>query len=212
MAIWGRKVSTPPTPAITPSTSRASTHGAVPAAARRERTPPANQPPIRASTPSASICPGPKVRANIHSIISRNTGMARTLWVTMASMRSDRVGAPQRAARPDALGHHGLDELVAGVGDQGLPVAQIIGPLILPADGLQLVPLPLRQAQGFLHQGVPLDELDRRPVGGDMGGVGLVVDQLAHLVMDLVGKAVVQITGSMVTPTCICRWAASSRV
>ena len=44
------------------------------------------------------------------------------------------------------------DELVAGVGDQGLPVAQIIGPLILPADGLQLVPLPLRQAQGFLHQ------------------------------------------------------------
>ena len=99
MAIWGRKVSTPPTPAITPSTSRASTHGAVPAAARRERTPPANQPPIRASTPSASICPGPKVRANIHSIISRNTGMARTLWVTMASMRSDRVGAPRGRPR-----------------------------------------------------------------------------------------------------------------
>ena len=102
-------------------------------------------------------------------------------------------GRPQRAAPPDALGHHGLDELVAGVGDQGLPVAQIIGPLILPADGLQLVPLPLRQAQGFLHQGVPLDELDRRPVGRDMGGVGLVVDQLVHLVVDLVGKAVVQI-------------------
>ena len=97
------------------------------------------------------------------------------------------------ALAPDGSLHHRFDEAVAAVGDEGLPVAQGVSPLILPADGLQLVPLPLRQAQGFLHQGVPLDELDRRPVGGDMGGVGLVVDQLAHLVMDLVGKAVVQI-------------------
>ena len=33
------------------------------------------------------------------SIISRNTGMARNLWVTTASIRSDRVGAPRGRPR-----------------------------------------------------------------------------------------------------------------
>ena len=37
------------------------------------------------------------------------------------------------------------------------------------------------------------EKLDKDRFRRDMGGVGLVVDQLAHLVMDLVGKAVVQI-------------------
>ena len=104
-------------------------------------------------------------------------------------------GRAQGAAPAHALGHHLLDELVPGVGDQGLPVAQVVGPLVLPADGLQPVLLVFGQAQGLFHQGIPLDELDGGPVGGDAGGVGLVVDQLAHLVVDLVGEVVVQIVG-----------------
>ena len=83
-----------------------------------------------------------------------------------ASMGSDWVKGFEGAAPPDT--GHGLDELVAGV---AIKVSRpwIIGPLILPADGLQLVPLPLRQAQGFLHQGVPLDELDGAPGGQGYG-------------------------------------------
>ena len=94
MAIWGRKVSTPPTPAITPSTSRASTHGATPEAASTERTKSAKYPPISVSTPSARSWPGPKVRANMVSIIRKKTGTARNRWVTMESIRSDRVRDP----------------------------------------------------------------------------------------------------------------------
>ena len=36
---------------------------------------------------------GPKVMANMASIMRRNTGMARYLWVTMASILSERVSA-----------------------------------------------------------------------------------------------------------------------
>ena len=90
---------------------------------------------------------------------------------------------------------HILEEAVAAVGHQGLPVAQGIGPLVLPADGLQLLPLRVCQVQGLLHQGVPLQQLDRRPVGGQAGGVGPVVDQLPHPVVDGMGVIVVEVVG-----------------
>ena len=101
-------------------------------------------------------------------------------------------GRPQRAAPPDALGHHGLDELVAAsaIKSPGRPDHR---PPHTPGRRPPARPAPSETGPGLSPPGVPLDELDRRPVGRDMGGVGLVVDQLAHLVMDLVGKAVVQI-------------------
>ena len=101
----------------------------------------------------------------------------------------------QGPAPLDAALHHLLDKLIPGIGDQGLPVAQVVSPLILPAHRLQLRLSTAVQAESLLHQGVPLNELDGGPVCGDMGGVGLVVDQLAHLVVDLVGEAVVQVVG-----------------
>ena len=86
-AIWGKKVSTPPTPAITPSTNRELTQGATPAAVRAPSTHPANQSPTSVSTPSERREPkGPKVSANIASIIRRKTGMAKYLLVTMESI------------------------------------------------------------------------------------------------------------------------------
>lgn len=49
--------------------------------------------------------------------------------------------------------------------------------------------------QGLLHQLVPLQQLDGRPVGGEVGGIGVVVEQLAHAVVNVVGEAVVQVVG-----------------
>ena len=91
--------------------------------------------------------------------------------------------------------HHLLDELIPAVGDEGLPVAQDIGALIVPADGLQLFLGPAVQAQGLLHQGISLDELDGGPVSGQAHLVGLVVDELTNLVVDAVGVVVVEGVG-----------------
>ena len=79
---------------MTPSTSRDSTQGATWAAVRAAATQPAKTSPTRNSTPSERKEPmGPKVMANMASIMRRNTGMARYLWVTMASILSERVRA-----------------------------------------------------------------------------------------------------------------------
>ncbi len=50
-------------------------------------------------TPSDSQEPkGPKVTANITSMVSRNKGIASTRWVTTASIFSVRVRSPLRSA------------------------------------------------------------------------------------------------------------------
>ena len=90
---------------------------------------------------------------------------------------------------------HSLDVLIAAVGDEGLPIAQVAGGLILGDDAPQLLLHCPGQVQGLLHQLVPLQQLDGRPVGGEVGGIGVVVEQLAHAVVNVVGEAVVQVVG-----------------
>ena len=58
----------------------------------------------KAAMPSDIQAPGPlKVMRNTTSIMARNTGRARYLWVATASMRSVRVGLPSRLLLRTAL-------------------------------------------------------------------------------------------------------------
>ena len=110
----------------------------------------------------------------------------------------DPVGQGRCAQRPspfDAGLYHFLNELIPGVGDEGLTITQIIGAFVFLAGPLQGGLLQAAESQSLLHQLVSLNKLDGGPVGGDVGGIGLVVDQLAHLVVDLVGEVVVQVVG-----------------
>ena len=90
---------------------------------------------------------------------------------------------------------HPLNIAVAAVGHQGLPVPQGAGGLVLGDDGVQLVLHVGGEVQGLGHNAVPLQQLDGGPVGGQVGGVGVVVDELAHAVVDVVGEVVVQVVG-----------------
>ena len=102
---------------------------------------------------------------------------------------------PRRSSLLHALSHRALDKPVAGVGHQGLSVAQGIGVFIFGTDPVQLFGgLPV-QPQGLAHQLIPLDELHRGPVSGNSGGVGPVVDQLSHPVVDEVGIVVIKVVG-----------------
>ena len=91
--------------------------------------------------------------------------------------------------------HHPLDVLVAAVGDEGLPVPQVAGVLILRHQGVQPGLYRFRKLQGPLHDGIPLQQLDGGPVGGEVGPVGVVVEQLPHAVVDVVGVVVVEVVG-----------------
>ena len=91
----GRKVSTPPTPAMSPSTSRPLSQPGAWSAASQPDTPGHNTSSTNQAMPSESHAPGPlKVSRNTASIIPRNRGMAQILWVATASMRSVTVSAP----------------------------------------------------------------------------------------------------------------------
>ena len=57
----------------------------------------------------------------------------------------------QGLAPAEAHPHHVLDEAVAGVGDEGLPVAQGVGVLVVPGDGVHLPAGQIGRAQSELQ-------------------------------------------------------------
>ena len=100
MAIWGRNTSTPPTPAMTPSVMSRRSHSAAPKWTSHPPAPGLRTSSINQAMPSLSHFPGPeKVRRNITSIMAKNTGMAKILCVTTASIRSVIVCFPPRSGR-----------------------------------------------------------------------------------------------------------------
>ena len=99
-AIMGRKVSTPPTPEISPSTSRPLSQPGARRAARALAAPGQSASSTNQAMPSESHLPGPlKVTRNTSSIMARKSGIARYLCVATASMRSVTVRCPSRLLR-----------------------------------------------------------------------------------------------------------------
>jgi hypothetical protein len=94
-AIMGRKVSTPPTPEISPSTSSPLSHPGARTASSHPDTPGHRTSSTNQAMPSDIQAPGPlKVTRNTASIIPRKTGMAQIRWVATASIRSVAVRSP----------------------------------------------------------------------------------------------------------------------
>ena len=91
----GRKVSTPPTPEISPSTSSPMSHSGARRDASHPDIPGHSASSTNQAMPSDIHAPGPlKVARNTASIIPRNTGMAQIRWVATASIRSVTVRSP----------------------------------------------------------------------------------------------------------------------
>ena len=106
MAIWGRKVSTPPTPVIMPSHTRLTSQGIAPAVSIAPRTYGENISSTNRLTISDSHAPTvPKVRANMHSIMPMNMGSAHILWVSTRSILSEAVASPGFCPRLRAIEH-----------------------------------------------------------------------------------------------------------
>ncbi len=144
MAIWGRKVSTPPTPAITPSHHQGLHPGATPGGVPAPCGPIGEiVSPISVSTPSASELARPEGEGRTYGQHHQRERPGWPEFVGHDGVDPVRQGQAPREAGPASRSWTTLlDELVAAVGDQGLPVAQGIGPLILPADGFQPRPAP----------------------------------------------------------------------
>lgn len=93
-AIWGRKESTPPTPAMMPSQIRLTSTWDTPAPSRVSSSA-AEHVSMPAATRLDSQEPkGPKVMTNITSMAHRNRGRARYFPVTTLSTFSLRVSSP----------------------------------------------------------------------------------------------------------------------
>ena len=89
MMICGRKLTTPPTPPMTPSHTRPITQSDAPASTSRLSTNGEKCPWIRLSSPSIRNEPtGPNVVRNMMHISTAKMGSASHLFITMRSMRS----------------------------------------------------------------------------------------------------------------------------
>ena len=96
IAICGRKVRTPPTPPMTPSTRRLSIHTGESAASSKLETKGEKMSPISVDTPSCSRAPSVEnVSVKIRNMISRKIGIAKILCVTTASIFSVAVFFPR---------------------------------------------------------------------------------------------------------------------
>ena len=96
-AIMGRKVSTPPTPEMSPSTTRPLSQAGAWREASHPAAPGQSTSSKNQAMPSESHLPGPlKVMRNTSSIMARKRGMAQIRWVATASMRSVTVRSPSR--------------------------------------------------------------------------------------------------------------------
>ena len=83
ISIWGRKTITPPTPLMTPSTSRSRSD---PSGMASETHSPSHSTPL--SIHPIGISPNEKVIWNIAHISSRKIGKPHILWVMMRSIRA----------------------------------------------------------------------------------------------------------------------------
>ena len=91
----GRKVSTPPTPEMSPSTRSPESHPCARTASSHPAAPGHSTSSTSQAMPSDIQAPGPlKVTRNTASIIPRKTGMAQIRWVATASIRSVTVRSP----------------------------------------------------------------------------------------------------------------------
>jgi hypothetical protein len=87
--MFGRKISTPPTPAITPSTSSDCSRLSEPSGQKPAIVSPSQ--PNAASIQSIGGVPTVKVSQNTTYIRPRKIGRPQTRWMTISSMRSDAV-------------------------------------------------------------------------------------------------------------------------
>ena len=92
-----------------------------------------------------------------------------------------------------SLRNHPFNVLIAAVGHQSLPVTQVTGIFVFRHQSIQFCLYGFRQVQRLLHHLVAFQQFDGRPVGGQLGSIGVVMQQLAHAVVNVVGKLVIQI-------------------
>ena len=207
----GRKVITPPTPEISPSTSRPVSQAGAPKELSHADAPGQSTFSRKAAMPSESQAPGAaEGDEEHHQHHGQEQGQGEVL---VGGHRVDALGDGGLAADAAALhagADHPLHKAVAAVRQQRLPVPQLAGGLVLRGDLVDAPQGGLPQSQVLGHLAVPLQQLDGRPVGGDAPLVSPVVDDVPDAVVDSVGEIVVEVVGSSVSPVCIWRWASST--